>query len=419
MMKMDQEEKDNEAVNDKINNQDNNINIYDPIKLVQNEPIELSPALLIALFKKPNDRMFVLQLESSIVTFINSDDQTFTLNPMNSYFRLLSHQVAAYHNLKHTFSRSNDNKSILLYKGTAGQKSVRLPLLQDLKANSFDLTTLPNISDNLVENLIIGTGNSIKSPSTQSVKKFKILKREKSEIEIDVEYTSQTEVNKSVSATNSESEKDTFISESTPSLEAQRMIKEKQYEEAKLKIFNGDAGSKDGAIISSISLEKSFDLPKSEYSVIDEREQPQSSPVPSKFIRNNNIKHIRQETSDKMNQYYEQNINKTQNPYYNFNRHNNGYPVVFSINPSYPQYPGMMQCQGYLQSTPYIPNGNGYIYQGQSQNFNYQPYYQQYQYNQFGNSSMGQYNAYSNKVNQRAKKLDKDDNKTGENDVNK
>ncbi|QLG73389.1 hypothetical protein HG535_0E04730 [Zygotorulaspora mrakii] len=86
--------------------------------------------MLTALFHKPNDRQFVIALENSILSFIDSNADSCELAPMNSYFRLLSHQIAEYHNVKHALARSHDN-CVIVFKGHGFVKSMRKPLLQN------------------------------------------------------------------------------------------------------------------------------------------------------------------------------------------------------------------------------------------------------------------------------------------------
>lgn len=58
---------------------------------------------------------FLLNLESQIIEFVlKSEQDSMKLNPMNSYYRLLSHQLADYYHLGHILS--NDGTSMVLYK---------------------------------------------------------------------------------------------------------------------------------------------------------------------------------------------------------------------------------------------------------------------------------------------------------------
>ncbi|CAI4910071.1 ANL_HP_G0186950.mRNA.1.CDS.1 [Saccharomyces cerevisiae] len=81
----------------------------------------LTPAMETGLFQKPQDRIFIIELENSIVSFINSNTESFQLRPMNSYYRLLSHQIAEYHNLNHVLARTQDS-CVILFKGENFQK---------------------------------------------------------------------------------------------------------------------------------------------------------------------------------------------------------------------------------------------------------------------------------------------------------
>lgn len=60
------------------------------------------------------DRMFILSLEQDLLQFISSNTDSYLLRPMNSYYRLLTHQTAEYYSLGH--SLHNDAKSILVFK---------------------------------------------------------------------------------------------------------------------------------------------------------------------------------------------------------------------------------------------------------------------------------------------------------------
>ncbi|GMM33438.1 Rbs1 protein [Saccharomycopsis crataegensis] len=73
----------------------------------------VSKSLFGALFNT-KDRQFVLKLESSLLDFIESNVNSYKLSPMNSYFRLLTHQIAEYHGLRHILS--NDGASVVVFK---------------------------------------------------------------------------------------------------------------------------------------------------------------------------------------------------------------------------------------------------------------------------------------------------------------
>lgn len=58
---------------------------------------------------------FLLALEKQIIEFVlKSEQDSLKLNPMNSYYRLLSHQLADYYHMGHILS--NDGTSMVLYK---------------------------------------------------------------------------------------------------------------------------------------------------------------------------------------------------------------------------------------------------------------------------------------------------------------
>lgn len=73
----------------------------------------LSGSLFSALFST-KDRSFVLKLEKSLMDFMESNVNSYKLNPMNSYCRLLAHNIAEYHGLKHILA--NDSISVVVFK---------------------------------------------------------------------------------------------------------------------------------------------------------------------------------------------------------------------------------------------------------------------------------------------------------------
>ncbi|AOA61042.1 hypothetical protein PP7435_CHR1-0624 [Komagataella phaffii CBS 7435] len=80
------------------------------------EKYEITPILYVSLFNEnPNDRFFILKLEKDIVDFINTPAvESWKLNPLNSYYRLLTHQIAGYYNLGHILSK--DGSSMVIFK---------------------------------------------------------------------------------------------------------------------------------------------------------------------------------------------------------------------------------------------------------------------------------------------------------------
>ncbi|SCU92824.1 LANO_0E02234g1_1 [Lachancea nothofagi CBS 11611] len=76
----------------------------------------LTRAMLVALFERAYDRQFVIELENSLISFIDSGLNSYQLESMNSYYRLLAHQVAEYHGLKHALAKNNDT-CVVVFKG--------------------------------------------------------------------------------------------------------------------------------------------------------------------------------------------------------------------------------------------------------------------------------------------------------------
>ncbi|CCH61750.1 hypothetical protein TBLA_0F02080 [Henningerozyma blattae CBS 6284] len=242
---------------------------------------QLSPAMINALFEKPYDRQFIINIESLIVNFIDSNDTNLNLNPMNSYYRLLSHQIAQYHNLKHILKKFNtttsnvDNSFLVLYKPTREDTlelnsknskeadiplviSPTLPLLKDLVLPSSSPNS-DNTSNTVSNSSDLPTGSSSSSNNnatsfTTSSKKFKILKRQNSSNtnisgnSTDTnDTTTDTIIPNSNNATITNDNTTTELSSSSQtlnntanSLELQRMEKEKNYEKLKQKIFDSN-----------------------------------------------------------------------------------------------------------------------------------------------------------------------------------
>ncbi|QGN17053.1 r3H_encore_like protein [Kluyveromyces marxianus] len=253
------------------------------------EELKVTPALLIALFQKPQDRVFLIELENSIIDFVGSSAYTYQLKPMNSYYRLLSHQVAEYHGLQHTVSKDND-KCVIVYKQSDYEPKTNLVLLQQLEpqvmyqfppeyyalasmaaANNqqqilhkslrtksrqssnhrrSSTSTTPDssvngaVTDTNAEDASTGTGKN-QPGTTANKKKVKILKRENDSKQ---EESKQTSKKDNGSGTESGTEETSAVDDSetannkdvTPiDLEEQRKLKEQQYNEEKEKIFSG------------------------------------------------------------------------------------------------------------------------------------------------------------------------------------
>ncbi|AAS52017.1 ADR097Wp [Eremothecium gossypii ATCC 10895] len=105
----------------------------------QADTSKLMPALLVALFQKPQDRQFVIALENELLRFVESPSMSYQLQPMNSYYRLLSHQVADYHGLSHVVSREQELCVVVYKEANAkadkgrGARGSQRTLLQELE----------------------------------------------------------------------------------------------------------------------------------------------------------------------------------------------------------------------------------------------------------------------------------------------
>lgn len=179
------------------------------IDVSKSDCVGLSPAMVTALFHKPHDRQFIIDLENSIVSFIESNAESYELRPMNSYYRLLSHQIADYHNLRHTLARAPNNY-VIIFKGAGFQRVSGKPLLQELEpvASTFD--------------------NLQHSQEVKSSKKYKILRRTEDG------SSSPTLADSETSSTGPSSD----IDGSKADLELQRIERERQYEQKKHEIFD-------------------------------------------------------------------------------------------------------------------------------------------------------------------------------------
>lgn len=191
--------------------------------LEYHDKLDLTPAMHTALFHKPHDRQFVVELEDAIVSFIESNAESYELRPMNSYYRLLSHQIAEYHNLKHALARTHDN-CVIIFKGEAFERRSERPLLQQLQPMLMASPTLEPLVP------------MIPSQEIKNGKKYKILKRRE---EQDGATTSLTMDDK-----DSTIELQSYPNDSETTLEQQRIEREKQYEQRKQEIF--DSNKKDG-----------------------------------------------------------------------------------------------------------------------------------------------------------------------------
>lgn len=176
---------------------------------LQMDDLKLTPVLLIALFQKPHDRHFIVELENGIVSFMNSDLEFYELKPMNSYYRLLSHQIAEYHGLKHTLAKANNN-CLVIYKGDSFVRDQSKALLQCLEPHRMYQypTYYPQIDAGM------------EKPKKQH---YKLLKRENSTASL----PTPPETNSSSSSVDTD----------LYGLQQQRQVKEKEYQQVKSELF--------------------------------------------------------------------------------------------------------------------------------------------------------------------------------------
>lgn len=183
----------------------------------------LTPAMITALFHKPHDRQFVIELENSIASFVNSNAESYELRPMNSYYRLLSHQVAEYHNLKHALARTHDN-CVIIFKGDGFENMQGKPFLQDLQPMGF---------------MSYGSANVSANNSTNN-KRYRILKRRDDQSHSDKDGNNSNDNNDGIKSGEEQGTKNKEYDDEAvkASLEQQRLEKEKKYEQKKQEIFS-------------------------------------------------------------------------------------------------------------------------------------------------------------------------------------
>ena len=189
------------------------------------------------VIEKPDDRIFLIQLEKTVLSFINSISDSLVIGPFNSYYRLLSHQVAEYYGLNHTVMRDKvkdcSSVKLLLSKPpnyVKKQKPTIESLDKDIHVQSQDSNGISNNST------MIGAA-TLAPPKLEPKKKFKILKRDISS----ADNVSNAEHVLNSSGTTTE---DTTM-HSELSLEELRLQKEKIYEGLKSKIFS-DTSDEEG-----------------------------------------------------------------------------------------------------------------------------------------------------------------------------
>lgn len=95
----------------------------------QQASTDMLPASLHSALVNSRDRMFALRLEHDITCFLDSTHDSIELKPMNSYYRLLSHQVSDYYQLGHIVSPNG--ATVILFK-TSKTKPSNVKRIQGL-----------------------------------------------------------------------------------------------------------------------------------------------------------------------------------------------------------------------------------------------------------------------------------------------
>lgn len=313
--------------------------------LSQSESLGLSSAMVTALFHKPHDRQFIIELENSILSFIQSNAESYELRPMNSYYRLLSHQIADYYNLRHALARAHESY-VIIFKGEGFRPLSGKPLLQELDQTG-------KVSDSL--------DGLHQSQDLKNSRKYKILRR------------AEGGLNGSVSPIASESESSSIDPQSDydgskADLESQRVERERQYEQRKQEIF--DTPHKEG--LPSENDEGNspqpyqFETSRYKFHTID------SSPPPQPRFNNNRRK--KQVNHNGGNNKRNYNDNKYNHKNYNTS-HRMPYNTGYMMYPTAPMgsgaghhpmlpivYPApfpMDGNNGYIPPFMYQPIGNG------------------------------------------------------------
>jgi len=350
----------------------------------------IATPLLLALFTRPLDRKFIIELESNISGFIDSDARTVNLDTMNSYHRFLSYKVADYHELKHTILRKDETPAIVLYKDTIAPMTMKLPLLKDLKQEDFSTEILSATLEKVTLN---DSNDSDTQLSAKNLilknKKVKLLKRSGKRLSIEENDKNKKDIPSIQKLETVEVLSNNLSQDSISSLEEQRLQKEKEYEETKLKIFNDnqDINSHDEdcddykesckEVNSNLTREKSErDIEENIWGQVEgsipnigTNDSPQYyKSKPSKW------------TSDIKNSKYN-----------NYNcRQDTGYSGGMPLNPMYPSYPTHNEYQGYplgtvdlqyMQQIMFSPPLNGYNFQNPVPYMSYQPQQRNTMYN--------------------------------------
>ncbi|KAL3230153.1 RNA-binding suppressor of PAS kinase protein 1 [Nakaseomyces bracarensis] len=213
---------------------------------VDYEELGLTPAMLTALFKRPHDRQFVIDMEASVLNFVDSKQNSLELRPMNSYYRLLSHQIAEYHHLRHVIARNNES-CVILFKVEETQKlKGTKPMLKDLEPVFVNEPSSPDSQDAIADNEAPSLEQE--NPVVASAKKFKILKREKSKDDDTIVNESSSQENLTLSSdTRETSLLESNNSSSSVLLEEERLKKEEHYNQIRQNLFESQKSDENEA----------------------------------------------------------------------------------------------------------------------------------------------------------------------------
>lgn len=310
--------------------------------------MDLSPAMRTALFHKPHDRQFIVDLENSILSFIESNAESYQLRPMNSYYRLLSHQIAEFHGLKHALARAHDN-CVIIFKGDQFRATKGGRLLQHLGPAS------PKSDESSKSSSPVGGSQN---PDAKSGRRYRILKRQ-GDLQDCVTPPSEEDCELDTNAQND-------ANDSVANLENQKIERERRYEQRKQEIF--DTPKKDQATSEkdkdgTSPQPSEFETSRYQFHQID------SSPPPQQ--RNNNRRRRINNsgaTKDRAASYYNENR-------FGYNDFSSNLPVSYNagymIYPTPPMGPGGLSSTQFpmMYPTPFpMDSGNGYIPQ-----YMYQP----------------------------------------------
>ncbi|CDK29562.1 unnamed protein product [Kuraishia capsulata CBS 1993] len=159
---------------------------HDPILSKICEKYRITPILYTALFNdNPNDRHFILNLEKDLIEFIKAPaSDSWRLNPLNSYYRLLTHQIAEYYTLGHILLK--DACSMVIFKNNTSMVNNSKPIAADglsvpsiggeSEQNAVEKLNRPKLADlpnELGEAYFSNSGPAVKKEE----KKFKIMRK--------------------------------------------------------------------------------------------------------------------------------------------------------------------------------------------------------------------------------------------------